>query len=155
MRKGLADSIIALLRASPTGAEFFAKMADLIRQSRNYRWVGIYEVGPEEVSIVAYSGPDAPAYPKFPITKGLTGSAIGEKRTVVVGDVRNDPRYLTAFGSTLSEIVIPVLDEKTGRVVGTIDVESENADAFSSEDQSTLEECARAAASRWVNKRSK
>jgi len=44
--------------------------------------------------------------------------------------VRNDPRYLTAFGNTLSEIIIPVLDEKNGAVVGTIDVESERANAF-------------------------
>jgi L-methionine (R)-S-oxide reductase len=149
MTNGIADSIIALLRTLPTRVEFFAKMAELIRQSRNYRWVGVYEVGPEEVSIIAYSGPDAPAYPKFPITKGLTGSAIREKRTVVVGDVRNDPRYLTAFGSTLSEIIIPVLDEKSGEVVGTIDVESELANAFSTEDQKLLETCARLAGLLW------
>src|SRR6266567_5670862 len=41
-----------------------------------------------------------------------------------------DPRYLTAFGNTLSEIIIPVLDEKSSVVVGTIDVESEQANAF-------------------------
>jgi putative methionine-R-sulfoxide reductase with GAF domain len=69
----------------------------------------------------AYSGPSAPAYPQFPVTKGLTGVAVREKRVVVVGDVRTDSRYLTAFGSTLSEIIIPVLDEKTGAVVGTIE----------------------------------
>jgi putative methionine-R-sulfoxide reductase with GAF domain len=39
----------------------------------------------------------------------------------VVGDVRIDSRYLTAFGNTLSEIIIPVLDDKTGAVIGTID----------------------------------
>ena len=70
---------------------------------------------------------------------------------MVVGDVRSDPRYLTAFGTTLSEIVIPVLDEKTGAVVGTIDVESEQANAFSLEDQKLLEACARVARLIWLD----
>ena len=126
-----------------------AKLAEMIRHSRGYRWVGVYDVGPERVSIVAFSGPSAPAYPQFPVTKGLTGSAIREKRTIVVGDVRSDPRYLTALGSTLSEIIVPVMDETSGAVVGTIDVESERKDAFSPEDQAMLEECARMARPLW------
>lgn len=151
MRKGFADALVAILRSRPTRLEFAEKVAELIRHSRNYRWVGVYDVGPEEVSIIAYSGPDAPAYPQFPITKGLTGSAIRDRKTVVVGDVRRDPRYLTAFGTTLSEIIIPVLDEKTGAVVGTIDVESEQANAFSLEDQKLLETCARVVSLLWLD----
>jgi putative methionine-R-sulfoxide reductase with GAF domain len=42
---------------------------------------------------------------------------------VVVGDVRTDARYLAAFGSTLSEIIVPVMDPERGEVIGTIDVE--------------------------------
>jgi L-methionine (R)-S-oxide reductase len=85
------------------------------------------------------------------VTTGLTGSAIQGKSTVVVGDVRSDPRYLTAFGSTLSEIIIPILDPRDSRVVGTIDVESERANAFSAADQETLEQCANAALALWVD----
>jgi len=70
---------------------------------------------------------------------------------VVVSDVRSDPGYLTAFGTTLSEIITPVLDEKTGAVVGTIDVESEQANAFSLEDQKLLEACARVARLIWLD----
>jgi putative methionine-R-sulfoxide reductase with GAF domain len=99
---------------------------------------------------MAYSGPGASAYPQFPVTEGFTAAAIREKKTVVVGDVRTDPRYLTAFGSTLSEIIIPVLDEKSSVVVGTIDVESEQADAFSEGDQQVLEECLRVASPLWM-----
>ena len=89
-------------------------------------------------------------FPQFPVTNGLTGSAIRDKKTVVVGDVASDPRYLTAFGSTRSEIIIPVLDKKTGAVIGTIDVESEQANAFSEEDQKRLEHCARIAGPLWA-----
>jgi putative methionine-R-sulfoxide reductase with GAF domain len=68
----------------------------------------------------------------------------------VVGDVRSDSRYLTAFGSTLSEIIIPVLDPRNERVMGTVDVESERTDAFADADRKNLEACARAALALWV-----
>jgi len=144
-----ARIIPAVLDHSLSRVEKAAKIAEAILQSRPHRRVGVYDVGPELVSIVAFSGPCAPAYPQFPITKGLTGAAIREKRTIVVGDVGSDPRYLTALGSTLSEIIIPVIDETSGAVVGTIDVESERKNAFSAEDQAMLEECARTARPLW------
>ena len=59
-----------------------------------------------------------------------------------MGDVREDPRYLTAFGSTHSEIIVPVMDRTGRKVVGTIDVESEQMDAFSEQDCAALECCA-------------
>ena len=149
MNSTITNSIAAVLREGVARTEKARKIADFIRNLGAYRWVGVYDVGPELVSIIAFSGPGAPAYPQFPITQGLTAAAIRGKGTIVVGDVQDDPRYLTAFGSTRSEIIIPVLDEKTSAVVGTIDVESEQANAFSEEDQSTLEDCARAARPLW------
>ena len=146
----LTDSIGVVLAASLSREERAGKIAELIRSSGGYRWVGIYDVSPEQVSIIAYSGPGAPAFPQFPATNGLTGSAIGDKKTVVVGDVASDPRYLTAFGSTRSEIIVPILDKKTGVVIGTIDVESEQANAFSAEDQKMLEACSVAARALWI-----
>jgi putative methionine-R-sulfoxide reductase with GAF domain len=64
----------------------------------------------------------------------------------VVGDVRKEHRYLTAFGSTRSEIIVPVVDSAGRKVIGTIDVESEQEDAFSEEDRAVLERCAAAIA---------
>jgi putative methionine-R-sulfoxide reductase with GAF domain len=131
-------------------AERAQQIANVVRALGAYRWVGIYDVGAELVSIIAWSGLAAPAYPTFPATKGLTSAAIREKSAVVVGDVRSDPRYLTAFGSTLSEIIIPIVDRRNSQVVGTIDVESERTNAFSDVDRKTLEECADAARALWI-----
>jgi L-methionine (R)-S-oxide reductase len=150
MPSGIAESITAVCKSGSSRMVKAKRIAKLIRGVRNYRWVGVYDVGPEMVSIIAYSGPSAPAYPQFPVANGLTGAAIREKKAVVVGDVRSDPRYLTAFGSTLSEIIIPVLDQKKGAVIGTIDAESEQANAFSAEDQAMLEGCALAARPLWL-----
>ena len=148
------DEIVKRIRLIVTGKEVRSEkakqVAEVVRTLGDYRWVGVYDVGSEMVSILAYSGPGAPAYPTFPITQGLTGAAIREKATVLVGNVQSDPRYLTAFGSTLSEIIVPILDPLRGEAVGTMDVESERANAFSSSDQTLLEECARAALPLWI-----
>jgi len=141
---------IHMTAATGGGREERAKrLAELIRKIGDYRWVGVYEVGAENVSIMGWSGPGAPEHPTFPVTQGLTGAAIAEKKAVVVGDVRKDPRYLTAFGSTVSEIIVPVISPD-GRVIGTVDVESEKADAFSARDQQTIEQCAEAAKLLWL-----
>jgi L-methionine (R)-S-oxide reductase len=117
-------------------------VARVIRWSGAYRWVGIYEVTNGEIVNLAFDGPGAPAYPRFPVTQGLSGVAVASGETVVVGDVSKDPRYLTAFGSTRSEMIIPVLDRAGRKVVGTIDVESDQVDAFSEGDRAALERCA-------------
>ncbi len=71
----------------------------------------------------------------------------------MVGDVRNDPRYLTALRDTLSEMIVPVLDSAGQKVVGTIDVESGLADAFSGEQATEIEEFARLALPLWKHGR--
>src|SRR5919106_2593645 len=117
-------------------------VARAIRRAGDYRWVGLYEVTEEEIVNLAFDGLGVPAHPRFPATQGLSGSAVASGETVVVGDVREDPRYLTAFGSTRSEIIVPVVDRAGRKVVGTIDVESEKVEAFSEEDRAALERCA-------------
>ena len=64
-------------------------VAELVRSSGGYRWVGLYDVdrGAGIVTNIVWSGPGAPEYPTFPFTKGLTGAAISSGKTVNVGDV--------------------------------------------------------------------
>src|SRR5205085_5651412 len=64
-----------------------SQIADAIRRHGNHRWVGIYDVGPSEISVIAWSGPAAPAWPRFPIDKGLSGAAVKNGRTVIANDV--------------------------------------------------------------------
>jgi putative methionine-R-sulfoxide reductase with GAF domain len=144
------DSIPEIVAAEQPRAVKAKALADFIRSLRLYRWVGVYDVGPESVSAIAWSGPDAPAYPVFPVTSGLTSTAIREKKTIIVGDVRKDPRYLTALGNTLSEMIVPVLDFNRDKVIGTIDVESELANAFSAAQAAECEEVARLALPLWT-----
>jgi len=126
-------------------------VAELLRSSGRYRWVGLYDVDRPEgtVTNIVWSGPGAPEYPTFPITKGLTGSAISTRKTVNVGNVTADPRYLTAFSTTRSEIIVPVFDRASENVVGTIDVESEKPNAFPKDMQALLEACSKVIRPLW------
>ncbi len=116
-------------------------MAEMIRTACDYRFVGIYKIVRNEFVIVAKTGKCPPAYPRFPITQGLAGAALEAKQSVMVADVHKDPRYLPTFGSTQSEIVVPVICE-SGKVIGLIDVESEKLDAFTENDRDFLEHAA-------------
>jgi putative methionine-R-sulfoxide reductase with GAF domain len=118
--------------------------AELIRDARRYRWVGIYDVGDDQVSIIAYTGSEPPAHPSFGIAQGLSGEAVRTRATVVSNDVALDPRYLIAFESTGSEAIVPILGAESGVVIGTLDAESDRSGAFSPEDILFLEDCAAA-----------
>lgn len=124
--------------------------AEVIRRIGPYRWVGIYDITADDACVFAWTGKEPPAFVRFPIGPGLTGEAVRTRETIVVNDVANDPRYLTAFAGTRSEIVVPVFDAQRTRVVGTIDVESENLDAFAARDVRVLERCATALAPLWA-----
>lgn len=114
---------------------------DLIRSLGPYRWAGLYDVFESEIAVVAWSGPQAPTYPRFPVAKGLNGACVSSRKPVVVQDVVGDPRYLTTIGGTRGEMIQPVFG-KSGVVVGTIDVESDRVNAFSSRDENLLRVCA-------------
>jgi putative methionine-R-sulfoxide reductase with GAF domain/mannose-6-phosphate isomerase-like protein (cupin superfamily) len=121
--------------------------AEQIQRARGYRWVGLYDVTPSEISAIAWTGTAAPAFPVFPRTQGLNGAAVARERPIVINDVRHDSRYLTTFGSTLAEAIFPVRSGKT--IVGTVDVESDRLDAFTPDDEQFLQQCAHVLAPLW------
>lgn len=127
------------------------QVADILKNAGNYRWVGLYDVDHTngQVSNIAWSGHGAPEHPTFPLSKGLTSAAVSGRKTINVGDVRADPRYLTAFGTTRSEIIVPVFSWSDESVVGTLDVESDKQNAFSSDVQDFLEACSDEIRSLW------
>jgi putative methionine-R-sulfoxide reductase with GAF domain len=135
------ETIVSAARDRQSSLE---EIAARIRSSADYRWVGLYDVDHAAglVRNLTWSGPGAPEHPTFPLTKELTSAAVAQKQIVNVGDVSADPRYLTTFGTTRSEIIFPVLDAEGKNVVGTIDVESEEPNAFSKHVQDLLESCA-------------
>lgn len=123
------------------------RIAETIRQNGQHRWVGVYDVGPKEISVIGWSGPGAPTFPTFAVEQGLNGAAVSTRTAVIANDVGRDPRYLTTLGGTRAEMVVPVLLQ--GKVVGTIDVESDEVNRFADIDRQFIETCAIAISSLW------
>ena len=73
---------------------------------------------------------------RIPVGKGITGSAALAGQPVLVGDVRTDPRYLSAVESVRSEIAVPLLLK--GRVIGVLDIQSRELNSFTREQQQVL-----------------
>ena len=73
---------------------------------------------------------------KIPVGKGITGTAVLTRQPVLVGDVRNDPRYLSAVESVRSEIAVPLVAK--GRAIGVLDIQSRQVDSFTREQQQVL-----------------
>jgi L-methionine (R)-S-oxide reductase len=129
--KGAREAIVTLLNLSVP----------------SYNWVGIYVVEGKELVLDAWSGPAATEHTKIPIGKGVCGYAAKTGRSEIVSDVSKDPRYLACFLSTKSEIVVPVIGQ--GGVLGEIDIDSDQLDAFSTVDREFLEAVARKVRDHW------
>jgi L-methionine (R)-S-oxide reductase len=113
-----------------------------------YSWVGIYLVEGDDLVLGPWKGPQATAHVRIRIGQGICGAAASSGETEIVDDVNADPRYLSCFASTRSEIVVPISHE--GRVVGEIDVDSDDPAAFDAGDRSFLERVAEIVAPRTV-----
>jgi putative methionine-R-sulfoxide reductase with GAF domain len=97
-------------------------VVEAVRAARDYRWVGLYEVGSEEIAAVAWTGDDRPAHPRFPRTQGCRRRS-GDRKPCR-DDVVSDARYLVCSGR--AEIIVRCWT-RDGRGRGTIDVASDRA----------------------------
>jgi len=113
-----------------------------------YSWVGVYVVEGKDLVLDAWSGPAATEHTRIPVGNGICGFAAKAGKTEIVSDVGKDPRYLQCFLSTRSEIVVPISGQ--GGVVGEIDIDGDQLDAFSSLDREFLEAVARKASNVWT-----
>ena len=77
---------------------------------------------------------------KLRVGEGVTGWVAQTGKAVRVGDVTQDPRYVSVRRDVRSELAVPL--EVQGEVRGVINVDSERVNAFSEDDQELLQELA-------------
>jgi len=68
--------------------------------------------------------------------EGITGIAAAHREPVLVGDVRNEPRYLHTLDAVRTELAVPMLAR--GKLVGVIDLQSTRINAYSEYDRALL-----------------
>ena len=139
---GDALNVVRAAIAEAAGPEAAAqRVVDLLHDRfPPYDWVGIYWVDGSDLVLGPWTGPQATEHTRIPIGTGVCGAAAESGRTEIVGDVNADPRYLACFASTKSEIVVPIFDG--GEVIGEIDIDGSDLDAFDATDARFLEEIA-------------
>jgi GAF domain-containing protein len=115
----------------------------LNKQMLKYNWVGFYmlEAGASPPALVLgrYQGAMT-VHTRIGLDQGICGAAASSGKTVVVDDVKKDPRYLACSIETKSEIVVPIFVH--GKVAGELDIDSHFLAAFGDEDRELVEYCA-------------
>jgi L-methionine (R)-S-oxide reductase len=124
--------------------DLMKKIAGLLHHRMlKYNWVGFYmlEAGAQPPILVlgAFEGAMTP-HTRIPLNEGICGAAASSGQTVVVDDVKKDPRYLACSLETKSEIVVPIFVR--GKVVGELDIDSHFPAAFGDGDRQLVEHCA-------------
>ena len=137
-------------QAIKSAATAEAAMSDTVRLLKShlpyYSWAGIYLLEGDELVLGPYLGKPSP-HTRIPLNRGICGAAASQQTTIIVDDVKSDPRYLACSLETKSEIVAPIM--KDGVVLGEIDIDSDQPAAFNNkDDRSLLEAVANALAAR-------
>ncbi len=104
---------------------------------KNINWAGFYTMQKEGYLLLSpFQGKVACI--RIPVGKGVCGTAVAENKTLVVADVHEFKGHIACDSASASEIVVP-LHDKSGAVVGVLDIDSPEKARFSAEDKEGLE----------------
>jgi GAF domain-containing protein len=115
-----------------------------------YDWVGFYWLDGDSLELGSWSGREATEHTRIPVSEGICGAAVREARTVIVDDVQKDPRYLSCFLDTRSEIVVPIYHQE--KIIGEIDIDGKETQAYNDKDRVFLEALAKHVGEAWPGK---
>ncbi len=133
----ILDSVRSLVSGTADATSLLAEVVSLLRRERpHYHWVGVYLLQGEELVLGPYVGKPTP-HTRIPLNQGICGAAASTGQTLIVDDVNADPRYLACSLETRSEIVVPIRHQ--GRILGEIDIDSDQPAAFTPLDRDLLQ----------------
>ena len=136
------QDVLARIEALLQGEnDWVAAMATISCELHNsfeyFHWTGFYRtVAPETLKIGPYQGGHGCLM--IPFSKGVCGAAARLQTTQLVDDVNLFEGHIACSSTTISEIVVPILDAE-GKTVAVLDVDSDNLKAFNEVDQRHLE----------------
>ncbi|MFJ7736796.1 GAF domain-containing protein [Lysinibacillus sp. NPDC097287] len=102
----------------------------------NINWVGFYIMQDGELVLGPFQG--LPACVRIPVGRGVCGTAVARKETLVIEDVHAFPGHIACDAASQSEIVIPLIIDNT--VIGVLDIDSPLKNRFTPEDKIGLEQ---------------
>ncbi len=134
----LARNIATLCHGETDAVALMATLACEIHHADDrFDWTGFYRVTePGLLKIGPYQGTHGCLV--IPFTRGVCGACARAQRTQLVPDVTAFPGHIACASSTRSELVIPVFG-KAGRLIGVLDIDSNQPAAFTGADATALE----------------
>lgn len=132
LRALLAGERDVVANAANTSALIFQLMPDL-------NWAGFYFLrSPDELVVGPFQG--KPACVRIPVGKGVCGSAVARRQSVLVEDVHAFPGHIACDANSRSELVVPLLSGDG--ILGVLDLDSPVKGRFSEADRVGFERIA-------------
>lgn len=123
--EGESNKVANLSNASALLNQFFDRI----------NWVGFYLMEEGELVLGPFQG--LPACVRIPVGRGVCGTTVANKETIIVPDVHAFPGHIACDAASQSEIVVPLI--KNGEVIGVLDIDSPEKNRFDENDKDGLE----------------
>ena len=132
----LLPQIRALMEGETDATANLANVAAALKEQFGWLWVGFYLVKDGELVVGPFQGPVACT--RIRKGRGVCGTSWAEERTLIVPDVEAFPGHIACSSLSRSEIVVPI--RAGSGIIGVLDVDSAELNAFDEVDQQNLEE---------------
>ncbi|MFS9132894.1 GAF domain-containing protein [Streptococcus infantis] len=131
------EELSYLLEGEPNVLANLSNASALLKTSfPNTVFAGFYLFDGNELILGPFQG--GVSCVRIALGKGVCGESAASRQTVIVGDVKTYPNYISCDSSARSEIVVPMVKE--GRLLGVLDLDSSLVDDYDDLDLKYLEE---------------
>ncbi|WP_210497019.1 GAF domain-containing protein [Microvirga antarctica] len=132
----LAQQLTGLLEGEPDAIANAANMAALLYdQLPDLNWAGFYFMRGEGLVLGPFQGKVACV--RIPVGRGVCGTAVAERTSMVVPDVHAFPGHIACDSASRSELVVPLL--RDGEALGVLDLDSPSPARFDAVDREGCE----------------
>jgi L-methionine (R)-S-oxide reductase len=134
--KSVIPQIKALVEGEPDVIANLANIVAALMEQFGWLWVGFYLVKENQLVLAPFQGPVACT--RIKKGKGVCGTSWEKAVTMIVPDVEKFPGHIACSSKSRSEIVVPII--RNSKVMGVLDVDSDQLAAFDEADKQFLEE---------------
>lgn len=135
--KTVNEQLSFLLEGEPNVLANLSNASALLKSTfPNTVFVGFYLFDGTELILGPFQG--GVSCVRIALGKGVCGESAASLQTVIVGDVKSYPNYISCDSSARSEIVLPIV--KNNKLLGVLDLDSSRMDDYDEIDRKYLEE---------------
>ena len=125
-----------LLKDKQQPISLYSNLSALLKQTlTDVSWTGFYLFNGTALYLGPFQGKVACV--DITLDRGVCGKAASERKTIVVPNVHEFPGHIACDEGSNSEIVVPIVKNKT--LIGVLDIDSYQYNRFDKVDQAQLE----------------